>query len=255
MRYDGCMKTAFSLVELSIVLVILGLLTGGILAGQSLIRASELRTISVDADKYTSAMHSFRDKYFALPGDMTNAGKFWGVWATSGTPESVTGAKDGNGDGAYGVSATYQYERVQFFRHLALAGLIEGNYAGSYAEPAIIYVAGVNLPRAKISDGRLGVNSVTSASATRVYNALGNYLITQGNATPYSLITPQETWNIDTKRDDGNPSLGAVMGIAEGAAASRNCTTNDNWETAPAGASTYKLDVSSKECWPLIWFR
>ncbi|PZP83692.1 MAG: type II secretion system protein, partial [Azospirillum brasilense] len=55
----------FSLVELSIVLVILGLLTGGILGGQSLIRAAELRTISTDANRYITAAQTFRDKYFA----------------------------------------------------------------------------------------------------------------------------------------------------------------------------------------------
>lgn len=67
----------FSLVELSIVLVILGLLTGGILAGQSLIRASELRSVSTELQRYSSAIYSFRDQYMALPGDMLNATSFW----------------------------------------------------------------------------------------------------------------------------------------------------------------------------------
>ena len=62
-------QPGFSLVELSIVLVILGLLTGGILAGQSLIRAAELRSISTDYSRYIAAVQAFRDKYFALPGD------------------------------------------------------------------------------------------------------------------------------------------------------------------------------------------
>jgi prepilin-type N-terminal cleavage/methylation domain-containing protein len=72
-------QSAFSLVELSIVLVILGLLVGGVLMGQSLIRAAELRRVVTDYNKYTTAVQSFRDKYFALPGDMTNAQNFWGV--------------------------------------------------------------------------------------------------------------------------------------------------------------------------------
>lgn len=58
-------KRGFSLVELSIVLVILGLLTGGILAGQSLIRAAELRAVSTEYSRYATAVQSFRDKYFA----------------------------------------------------------------------------------------------------------------------------------------------------------------------------------------------
>ena len=68
--------SAFSLVELSIVLVILGLLVGGVLSGQSLIRAAELRSVTTEYSRYTTAISSFRDKYFALPGDMSNATSF-----------------------------------------------------------------------------------------------------------------------------------------------------------------------------------
>ncbi|MBN9993879.1 prepilin-type N-terminal cleavage/methylation domain-containing protein, partial [Listeria monocytogenes] len=72
-------KPGFSLIELSIVLVILGLLTGGILAGQSLIRAAELRSVGEEYQKNRTAVATFRDKYFAIPGDMTNATSFWGL--------------------------------------------------------------------------------------------------------------------------------------------------------------------------------
>ena len=94
------MKNAFSLVELSIVLVILGLLTGGILGGQSLIRAAELRSVSTEAARYTTAVYSFRDKYMALPGDMPNATAFWGA-APDCSAQTASGAStcNGNGDG------------------------------------------------------------------------------------------------------------------------------------------------------------
>ena len=71
--------SAFSLVELSIVLVILGLLTGGILAGQSLIRAAQLRAVSTEYSRYVASINSFRDKYFGWPGDLRNATAFWSV--------------------------------------------------------------------------------------------------------------------------------------------------------------------------------
>ena len=74
-------RYGFSLVELSIVLVILGLLVGGVLTGQSLIRAAELRSVSTEYSRYVASVHTFRDKYFALPGDMTNATQFWGTAA------------------------------------------------------------------------------------------------------------------------------------------------------------------------------
>ena len=84
-------RSGFSLVELSIVLVILGLLTGGILAGQSLIRAAELRSVATESQRYMAALNSFRDKYFALPGDMANATAFWG--AQNATPATCHGAQ------------------------------------------------------------------------------------------------------------------------------------------------------------------
>src|SRR5438552_4058186 len=78
-------RQAFSLVELSIVLVILGLLVGGILSGQSLIRAAELRSVTTEFSRYLAAVQSFKDKYFALPGDMANATAFWGIAGGTGS--------------------------------------------------------------------------------------------------------------------------------------------------------------------------
>ena len=75
-------QLAFSLVELSIVLVILGLLVGGILSGQSLIRAATLRSFVKQHEQHYTAVMSFRDKYSQLPGDMNNATQFWGAVAT-----------------------------------------------------------------------------------------------------------------------------------------------------------------------------
>jgi len=60
-------RHAFSLVELAIVLVILGLLVGGVLSGSSLIRASELRSISTQYTNYYTAVRSFRDKFLPCP--------------------------------------------------------------------------------------------------------------------------------------------------------------------------------------------
>jgi prepilin-type N-terminal cleavage/methylation domain-containing protein len=128
------MRNAFSLVELSIVLVILGLLTGGVLAGQSLIRAAELRSVNNEATKYISAVHTFRDKYFALPGDMANATRFWGAaHATPATCRNTVSTSaatcDGNGDGRVLQTGT-SMEQMRFWQHLANAGLLEGSYDG-----------------------------------------------------------------------------------------------------------------------------
>ena len=85
-------RHAFSLVELSIVLVILGLLVGGVLSGQSLIRAAQLRSVTTQFANYRAAVFTFRDKYFALPGDMANASAFWGSAGGTGADAADAGA-------------------------------------------------------------------------------------------------------------------------------------------------------------------
>ena len=101
--------------------MILGLLVGGVLAGKSLIRAAELRSIITDYNKYQSAVLAFRDKYFALPGDMTNATLFWGknnaacpgATGTAATPGTCNG--DGSGQIEYkgeSINALALEERV-----------------------------------------------------------------------------------------------------------------------------------------------
>ena len=133
---------AFTLVELSIVLVILGLLTGGILTGQSLIRAAELRSIITERDRYAAAIQTFRDKYRGLPGDITNATAFWGDGPDAplacDVPAGAAAHYDicnGNGNGQVGYLSTTSWtatEMIQLWSHLAAAGLIEGSYSGQH---------------------------------------------------------------------------------------------------------------------------
>ena len=222
MRNRNVSILAFSLVELSIVLVILGLLTGGILAGQSLIRAAELRSVAADYSRYTAAIQTFRDKYLAIPGDMPNATRFWGrlnsnanCVTNSSAAVAAPGTCDGNGDGspihAVMVAST-SYENLQFWRHLALAGLIEGQYTG-LASSAASLVIGENVPAKKISNGRwwqaVAFNFVGDANVYAL--DYGNYLSITTATGP--ILRPEEAWNIDTKFDDGKPAYGKVIAV------------------------------------------
>lgn len=164
------MRHGFSLVELSIVLVILGLLTGGILAGQSLIRASELRAVSTEINRYQTARYTFRDKYFALPGDMRNATSFWGNADTGAMggecaaplTDAGTGTQTCNGDGSGRMDLALEERRV--WQHMANAGLIEGSYSGV----GTTMVAGVNVPTSKLS-----ANSYRILGEVPVYKSPG----------------------------------------------------------------------------------
>lgn len=221
------MQKAFSLVELSIVLVILGLLTGGILAGQSLIRAAELRSIVSDYQRYTSARQAFRDKYMAIPGDMANATRFWSrlngnadCVSNSAASIATPGTCDGNGDGVIndGGSSNQSTEAFQFWRQLALAGMIEGSYTGiAGSVNGTDYDFGTNAPRAKINVAGWGSTYAqnTGGGIPSVYRR--NYLNAltigsdDGGWADAQFLRTEEAWNIDTKLDDSIPGIGRVQ--------------------------------------------
>lgn len=254
------MKHGFSLVELSIVLVILGLLVGGILAGQSLIHASELRAVGTEYNRYKTATMGFRDKYLYLPGDLPNAIVFWGA-ADGGdginsdckNAETTNGNTcNGNGDGIIDFSPAYEY--VRFWQQLGNAGLIEGKYIGTTsvtvcnaATPGCLY------PASKFSGGLWTVWMDDVNTSSYVYNGnWGNILALSGDPTGGGasrllnfLVAPEDAWNIDTKLDDGKPGTGRLI-------VSRRsyCDTGSGGTNTEAArlAAEYRLTLSGANC-------
>lgn len=222
----------FSLVELSIVLVILGLLTGGILAGQSLIRASELRAVATEYQAYQTAIMSFRERYMALPGDMRNATQFWGQATNCGAyGESLSGGTcNGNGNGIIGwgqgdVIYALQ-ESFYAWHHLQLAGMVAGNFSGNSGAGHVYEdaVAGLNVPSSKMGGGSGWCFNRTYYGSTWMFNidytnalAFGNTIEAAGGVekgscqqSPFPL-SGREAWQIDAKIDDGMPARGKVI--------------------------------------------
>lgn len=259
------MQKGFSLVELSIVLVILGLLTGGILAGQNLIRASELRSVSAQLKGYQSAVYTFRDKYFALPGDFRDATKFWGRMVSAGhcvtnssAAVAAPGSCDGDGDGVLDDTAANQAgEEFTFWQMLANAGLIEGSYTGLAGSGGGNHsVIGVNSPRSKITNGGFGVDYANhpTGNVSDFPHQAHRFWIgaqTSGNHPNETLLVPEEAWNLDTKLDDGRPGLGKMQ-----AWRFTNCTTTNSAlsPAADAAQAEYKLTDSSIGCALMFFF-
>ncbi len=249
------MNKGFSLVELSIVLVILGLLTGGILAGQSLIRAAELRAVSSEHSRYITAAQTFRDKYFALPGDFNRAEDFWDPMTNcdaaspsgSGT-ETCNG--DGNGDIDLAGALSQTGEIFGFWQHLANAGLIEGTYDGIAGSGGTNDAElGDNAPRSKLTNAGWSVRNVANGTVVFYEYDYENALIfgedsTNGDTTSAAL-TPEEAWNIDTKMDDGQPAYGRVLAVNwddECSAADDGGSADDDYE------ASYVLTDTSAQC-------
>lgn len=268
-------QSGFSLVELSIVLVILGLLTGGILGGQALIRAAELRTLSTDAERYRAAVNTFRDKYLGIPGDLTNATAFWnkdnalcpGDTGTAGSP----GTCNGNGDGAAVVTSFTPgttSEFFQFWRQLALAGLIEGNYSGLNEVNYALCIPGTNCPRLRMSNASAAVLSYRTQTGTGngwwseqtmgqgMWLGIGNP--GTGLSYPFNgIITPEEAWNLDTKMDDGRPATGGVTNVGC-ALYSSDCMVDQAMALPTYDCNTFALTAQynlrgrDKSCSPMI---
>ncbi len=253
------MKKAFSLVELSIVLVILGLLVGGILAGQSLIRASELRSVSVEQGKFVTTMGAFRDKYFAIPGDFKLATSFWPAAAACPGISSTAAAGVCNGDGngsLWGGSATSN-EVFGFWEHLAYAGLVEGTYSGNPNTNTVTdetTLIGTNVPRSKVNNAGWTAyypgDSVPVSGTIWFDGVYSNALVFGAQASSWmtlaAALKPEEAWNIDTKMDDGRPALGKVRTLeSQGSGA---CSDLAGSTTVSLGAAVYQLSNTAIAC-------
>jgi len=215
-------RQGFSLLELSIVLVIIGLIAGGIVAGSSMIRGAEMRALITEFGQYQTSVNTFRDKYLGYPGELKNATAFWGEMgdAAAGacpvTQGTGTETCDGDGNGQIDAHSTAN-ERYTFWQHLANAGLISGTYSGVQGSDSNDTLPGVNAPESKLSGSGwhaayLGTSSGVGAFTVVDYgNALyfGAKQLAQPTYDP--ALKPEELWNLDTKIDDGKPGKGKVI--------------------------------------------
>lgn len=235
-------KQGFTLIELSIVLVIIGLIVGGVLVGQDLIRAAEIRATIGQIEKYNSSVNTFRTKYNGIPGDLSaaNATAF-GFIARAGS----AGRGDNNGlvDGINGVSPTSQVftqESGFFWDDLTRANLVDGQFTSAADGGSVAAIAagavGTQFPEARLARGnRVHVGS-TGGLNYYMIAGIGSTAITTGDMTLTVNLTPTELFNMDNKLDDGVPLTGIVQarGIA-GVNTTPLTTVGSNAATATVG--------------------
>ncbi len=233
----------FTLVELSIVIIIIGFLIAGISAGQSLIHQAALNSTITDYGSYTTAFYSFESRYGYLPGDIPNAQSYWPA------------ASNGNGDG---VIDQQLLENVYAWQDLSLAGTISGNYTGAYSSPDYL-VPGINLPGSRIASN-LGFDFDHATT----YGRLGNSMVfgrASGGNNPslnFSSLTPIDAASLDQKMDDGNPGAGKLFvlkGVEYGYPVVFTDKCVDQMWDAPLGSTVnFLFSDTSVSCRPWFYF-
>ena len=231
----------FTLIELSIVLVIIGLIVGGVLVGQDLIRAAEVRATVSQIEKYNTAVNTFRGKYNALPGDMNNATALQFGFTQRG---QYTGQGDGNGviEGSIANAANNYYgnaetagETLMFWVDLTTANglnlaLIDGNFSSANpTTPSASDITGTGialyLPPAKLGRGNYiyvysgGFVQNLGPGNSDDTNYFGISAVTKlvGGANGSLVSSPtlpvNQAYSIDKKTDDGLPQSGRVTAV------------------------------------------
>ena len=211
-------QSGFTLIEIAIVLVIIGLLLGGVLKGQELINSARVKNLANDFKNVPVFIYGYQDKFKALPGDdtavVTHVG---GVLAT--TPAS----KQGNGviDGAWNTT-TQTDESWLFWQHIRLAGFGPGSTDTTNA-------SGDYIPKNAVG-GIIGItNSTTNSPITAAPSSgpglRGTYIVCSGS------IPGKFATQLDTTLDDGNTATGSVMVLDPAVATTSIATTAVNPDT------------------------
>lgn len=210
-------QSGFTLVEIAVVLIIIGLLLGAVLKGQELIDNTKAKRAANDMNGVTAAFHGYRDRYNRLPGD---DGPLATLGARGGSWSAVT--EQGNADGVVGVTLTQAWngggEGAAFWQHLRASGLIAG-------DPAQAGVAA--LPHNAFG-GLIGVTS----SATM--GGLGGLKICMSQV-PGKLAVA-----LDNQLDDGLPGAGSFR--------ASDATAGSNTSPRTVASSTYNEDNQYTVC-------
>lgn len=205
-------QSGFTLIEIAIVLVIIGLLLGGVMKGQELIESSRAKSAANDMNGIIAAYNGYIDRYRRLPGDDGPLNGATGLQARGGNWATVTLAGNNNGAIAATNANTFAAggETAALFAHLRAAGFLTGDHTlGAVVEALPTNAFG----------GRTSINNANSQgrAAARLSVCMSN-------------VPGKAARALDTQLDDGAPNGGGLRANAGGGV------------TAPAAAAAAAYD-------------
>lgn len=212
-------QQGFTLIEIAIVLVIIGLLLGGVLKGQELINTARVRALNNSVDGITAAWFSFQDRYRAFPGDYLAA-------RATVNLQGVAGGGDGNG------RVDTEAERGRVWSHLEAAGYISGGYDGAVVAAGTEYTCSV----VTCPDNGFGTGMSIFHGAEIQSSTVAAHELISGQGIPVDVIA-----ELDRKVDDGLPNTG-LMQSGNDAAYTSTCITGTG------AADNYNLQTPSDNC-------
>lgn len=213
-------RNGFTLVELSIVLVIIGLVVGGIVMGQAMYRSAQFAKIGRDAQKYKTAVNTFKLKYGQLPGDYDRAYENFGITGCVSAFDC-----NGNNNGYAGKNDTWPQlvEFLAMWRDLSYAKLIDLPVPadGRHSMLGGNAIPGRNVPRGAIEGSGFCYYPIPvsgNLAGGMGYLYVGDYSTFPSSSSCLSIPAPTKLWNnediraFDTKFDDGVASSGEIRG-------------------------------------------
>lgn len=214
-------QTGFTLVEIAIVLVIIGLLLGGILKGQEMITQAKIKNSIADFSGVSAAYFSYQDRYRAIPGDDPGAAARW---------TTPTAAVSGNGNrvltGTYNAAIPASIdantvETLLWWDHLRRSGFLSGSGVTNPINPF---------------NGAIGVQTGDGAGgAAGVLGGFTNLIMCSSNLPDKVAIA------LDVQMDDGNPATGAVRAQLQTAAGAPAIATTAATAYVETGTNLYTL--------------
>ena len=217
-------EAGFTLVEIAIVLVIIGLLLGGVLKGQEMITQAKIKNIINDFNGVTVAVTSYQDRYRALPGDDQNATTRWTTQApASGNGNGIiVGAYNANDTSGTGGAPAAAAESNLFWQHLRIAGFVPGLTTGT----------GSGTPPPNAAGGLIGVESGVVGTSGLGFTS---------TIICFSNLPEKVASAVDGQMDDAQPASGQVRAQLESTANPATLSASNVTAYAETGVNQYLL--------------